>query len=88
VSKQPPHDPPDDREQERRDKRWAKLQSQPKGAATGGLGELMSAFSPGVKHVADEQRRMSNTAYQQDTEQDPKVDLDKGVVKLPRKKRA
>ena len=72
-------------EEERRDKRWKKLQAQPKGGATGGLGELMTAFSPGVKHVADEQRRMANTAYQQETEDPPGVDLDKGVVKIPRK---
>ena len=72
-------------EEERREKRWKKLQSQPKGGATGGLGELMTAFSPGVKHVADEQRRMANTAYQQDSEQDPDVDLDKGVVRITRK---
>ncbi len=79
-------DDQDAKEQERRDKRWAKLQAAPKSAATGGLGELMTAFSPGVKHVADEQRRMANTAYQQDTESDPPADLDKNVVKIPRKK--
>ena len=79
--------PADDREQVRRDKRWAKLQAAPKGGATGGLGELMTAFSPGVKHVAEEQRRMANTAYQQGTESDPPADLDKGVVKIPRKPR-
>ena len=78
--------PESDEERARRDKRWAKLQAQPKGGATGGLGELMTAFSPGVKHVADEQRRMANTAYQQNTEEDPHVDLDKRVVKIPRKK--
>lgn len=76
----------EDREQARRDKRWAKLQAQPKGAAAGGLGELMSAFSPGVQHAADEQRRMANTAEQQTAGADPLVDLDKGVVRLPRKK--
>ena len=76
-----------DEEQARRDKRWKKLQAQPKGGATGALGELMSVFSPGVEHAADEQRRMANTAYQQDTEGDPLgVDLDKGVVKIRRKK--
>ncbi|MFN2537080.1 MAG: DUF6191 domain-containing protein [Mycobacteriales bacterium] len=74
-------------EQARRDKRWKKLQAQPKGGATGALGELMTVFSPGVQHTADEQRRMANTAYQQDTEGDPPgVDLDKGIVKLGRKK--
>jgi hypothetical protein len=77
----------DEQEQARRDKRWKKLQAQPKGGATGALGELMTVFSPGVKHVADEQRRMANTAYQQDSEADPPgVDLDNGVVKIPRKK--
>lgn len=76
----------EDREQERRDKRWAKLQAQPKGGATGGLGELMTAFSPGVQHVADEQRRMANTAYQQDTETEPPADLDRNVVRIPRKR--
>ena len=76
------------RQDKRRDKRWAKLQAQPKGGATGALGELMTAFSPGVQHVADEQRRMANTAYQQDTEGNPLgVDLDKGVVKIKGKKR-
>ena len=76
-----------DKEQDRRDKRWKKLQSQPKGGATGGLGELITAFSPGAQHAADEQRRMANTAFQQGSEGDPLgVDLDKGVVKIPRKK--
>jgi hypothetical protein len=76
-----------DEEQARRDKRWKKLQAQPKGGATGALGELMSVFSPGVEHAADEQRRMANTAYQQGSEGDPLgVDLDKGVVKIRRKK--
>jgi hypothetical protein len=74
-------------EQARRDKRWRKLQAQPKGGATGALGELVSVFSPGAEHAADEQRRMANTAYQQDSEGDPLgVDLDKGVVKISRKK--
>jgi hypothetical protein len=76
-----------DPEQARRDKRWKKLQAQPKGGATGALGELMTVFSPGAEHVADEQRRMANTAYQQGTEGDPLgVDLDKGVVRIRRKK--
>jgi hypothetical protein len=76
-----------DPEQVRRDKRWKKLQAQPKGGATGALGELMTVFSPGVEHAADEQRRMANTAYQQQSEGDPLgVDLDKGVVKIRRKK--
>jgi hypothetical protein len=76
-------------EQERRDKRWKKLQAQPKGGATGALGELMTVFSPGVQHAADEQRRMANTAYQQDTEGDPPgVDLDHNVVKISRRKKA
>jgi hypothetical protein len=88
VTSKSPSDPEDDREQARRDKRWAKLQAQPKGGATGALGELMTAFSPGIKHVADEQRRMANTAYQQGSEGDPLgVDLDKGVVKINRKKK-
>jgi hypothetical protein len=71
--------------EERREKRWKRLQAQPKGAATGGLGELLTVFSPGVQHVADEQRRMANTAYQQDSEADPGVDLDRGIVKITRK---
>lgn len=76
-----------DQEQARRDKRWKKLQEQPKGGATGALGELLSVFTPAVGHVADEQRRMANTAYQQGTEGDPPgVDLDKGVVKITRKR--
>jgi hypothetical protein len=75
-------------EQERREKRWKKLQAQPKGGATGALGELMTVFSPGVQHAADEQRRMANTAYQQDTEADPPgVDLDNNVVKIKRSKK-
>lgn len=73
-------------EEERREKRWKRLQAQPKGAATGGLGELLTVFSPGAQHVADEQRRMANTAYQQDSEADPGVDLDNGIVRLPRKR--
>ena len=78
-----------EQEQAQRDKRWKKLQAQPKGGATGALGELLSVFTPAVGHVADEQRRMANTAYQPGTEGDPLgVDLDKGVVKISRRKKA
>jgi len=86
VTSTPQDSPEGAAEQARRDRRWAKLQGQPKGGATGALGELMSAFTPAVGHVADEQRRMANTAFQQGTEGDPLgVDLDKGVVRISRK---